>query len=168
MDVLLTVIVVVVVCALSGLAGYVWLTRRRARQQAERSKPRRRIANYDELRREFQELMPVLYQSEAPAQCAVGVGLNMSTAFFRSIYPTTRAFAAVPLAEQCDFLLRLEAAEKVFYQHNAPEAGMATTLVRCWLAAVAEGEEGTVRELETHMDFFSRKPLEQASPVRAG
>ncbi len=165
MEVLIGVIVVGVVGG--SLAGYVWLARARA-QEVVQTRPRRRIANYDELKQEFADLMPALYQSDAKAQVAVGVGLNLSTAFVRSIYPSTKAFAAVPLVEQRDFLLRLEAAEKVFYENSAHEAGMATTLVRYWLAAVVEGEEETVRELEVHLDYFSRKPLEEETPARAG
>ncbi len=143
------------------------------RQQASEHRNRRleddltESSELDSLKQELAQLVPRLYRGDRRSQQAVGASLNLAMAYFRSRYSRAATFAAVSRREQQEFLRRLTEAELRFYEQNRQEEGAATTLFKCWLTAITAKDVTMAREIRSHVDYFCRLPLEEASEASA-
>lgn len=165
MMILVSIFVALLALSAGGIAW--WWVRREAPSQ-EQPKSSSLTLALEQTREEFEELKRRIYQCDAAAQRALGVDLNRALAWFRATYTNATLFARLKPDEQQAVLDNLARAEAEFHHRNQPVQAFATTLLRCWLTAVAAQDATAAREFEAHLDFFSRRPLEEEQPGQQG
>jgi len=158
----------------SGLVGAVaflgifwWRQRVSEQQRGSFEKELTEQSELESLKHELAQLVPRLYRGDSRSQQTVGTNLNLAMAYFRSRYSRVAAFARVSRREQREFLNRLTEAELRFYEQNRYEEGAATTLFKCWLTAITANDVTMAREVRSHLDYFCRLPLEEATTTRS-
>jgi hypothetical protein len=119
---------------------------------------KKKNADRDVVRQEFQSMTTRLRASDETVQMAVGHGINMAFSFFRQAHGTPQAFQGKSAAEQISYLKILADMETRLREEKKDVASsLGFWLFKAWVATLVQGDDELSTALSNELAYFSRK-----------